>query len=210
MTWDTSRPRDTSRLSELDDLQRSDKSTFDEWAQTFVWWGDSTQSAGFVRPSSSTTQAVHRAFYGSRSQVSYPGRDGHMMVVSDESRLLVFHSNRSTIVGGSRMMLWNPSGGGIPASWSVWISSGSSVINAAEGEHRIPFGVEFARAPRVFVTAVSGEPASYLSYVVSVSSRVDAINTSQFSASVDYVGPGTDPEDCVVHWIASGLTVHWL
>lgn len=201
--WDETVPQPTSYLSELAEVWRSAKSSFDTAIRTQFYWADSATSAGEPRLST-TTPGSCRVYYGARSAVSNPSRPGTFMVVSDESRLLAFPSANSVLVGSKGVMVVIRSGVTADVANARWLAqSGTANVNAG-ANNKVNFTTAYGAPPIVWVTANAEDGAtSSGSYLISVyPGGGDA--KSGFSLSVAFVDDGADPDSCNVMWYSEG------
>jgi hypothetical protein len=213
MAWDSTRPRDTDLLAEIDSQQSSDMSLLDNWLRNWCYWSDDTSQAGVTKVRNQTSgTSLARAFYLPRSQVSYR-RDGDMFIVSDESRLVVMHSSESVTIGSNRIVVAYTGGTGSSGYSSllssvgdlqqrVLISEGTlhPTVNAAT---QLSYGVTYATPPEIHLTSSSTDGASSTSFLMS------AFDVQESSCSVwcRWIGSGAaSANKRMLYWRASGLT----
>ncbi|KKK70474.1 hypothetical protein LCGC14_2923640, partial [marine sediment metagenome] len=93
--WSVDRPRNRDQLQQLTSTVSTQKTAFEERIERHFEWSGSTISAGLILRSA-TTPGAARMFFGPRSEVSQPSKNGVGMIVSDESRLIWFNSGQSS------------------------------------------------------------------------------------------------------------------
>lgn len=189
INWDETRPRASEPLSELGDVWRSFKSNF-ESGFSRIFYVTSSTSTGQPRASSSTP-GFCRAYYGLRSEVSYPNRSGTLMAISDESRLVAFGSAGSNIIGSREAIFsWV---GMSSASLGVFPVIDSGSTDVATGVYGVSFNTTFSVVPTVFVTG-SDVSANYTYCVEEIGLSVMTLSTSLLG--------GVDPSNAAINWIA--------
>lgn len=181
--FNLNRPADLDFVSDTPEILRSVKSAISSiLSQHFFWTDNSGTSAGEPRyaPTSAKVPGTARAYYGPRSAVSNPGRPGTMMVVSDESKLVVFDSSGSAVIGGI-----NHGGvAGVRSANCRWVvATGSAYTNNAGNSFisKIAFGVTYDVPPVVTVSASTDWTATGKRIIPSIST---IITTSHFSAGI--------------------------
>lgn len=218
LNWRTDKPGDADKFSEFPATFRSQKSSLRSGLEnTTFHWNDSSASAGQLRHSVSTTGAA-RAFYAARSEVSDPERYGTMMIVSDESRALLFNSTQSVCVGSNKAYHAVVAGGtkAQPEDQRRVVAFGVEDLGA-EGASRISLGLLNGSALTYATTGFIGVPVvvqasaddgiSGNSYLCTVFS----LGSSSFSVYNRYIGPGADPGTCRIFWRSCGTVtvVNW-
>ncbi len=198
--WSIDRPRNRDRLVELTSTVSTQKTAFEERIERHFDWSGSTVSAGLVLRSS-TTPGAARMFFGPRSEVSQPSKDGVGMIVSDESRLIWFNSAQSSYVGGQgAMLVENPAiyglGGTDGARWVA--DHGVFTTGSGDGERKVGFSVTYA-ANAFTVQVTNSGTASAASFAIAVTD----LGSSSFSLAHEYVGPGAAVVG-QIHWRSLG------
>ena len=198
--WSQDKPSQNDLLSELAGVVRSNKTALRAALEEVFHWNDSQESGGLLRVHSAVTPGGARAFFGTRSQVSHPGRDGTMMFVSDESRLLIFsNSSHSVVIGSTAAYVHKDASLSAAAPSRTVVDSGIAVLGA-ESVDNVTFNVTYSIAPDVILTPSSSDADSAASYILSIAS----INGSGFTVYNRYVGPGSDPNASNVLWRSIG------
>ena len=198
--WSVDRPRNRDQLQQLTSTVSTQKTTFEERIERHFDWSDSTISAGQVSRSS-TTPGAARMFFGPRSEVSQPSKDGVGMIVSDESRLIFFNSAQSSYVGGQGALLVdNPALFGPGTNDGArWVADhGTFTTSNANAEEKVSLNVTYA-ANALMVQVTNSGTDSAASFAIAVTD----IGTSSFSISHEYVGPGAAVAGAI-HWRSLG------
>ncbi|KKL51916.1 hypothetical protein LCGC14_2290690, partial [marine sediment metagenome] len=165
--WSLDKPANDDPLQELTSVVSEQKTTFEDRIEQHFNWSGSTVSAGLVSRSS-TTPGSARMFYGTRSEVSQPVKDGVGMIVSDESRLIWFNSEQSSYVGGQgAMLVVNPAMSALGGTDGVrWVADhGVFVTSTADGERKVSFNVTYL-ANAVTVNVTNSGTASAASFAI--------------------------------------------
>ncbi len=198
--WSLDKPANDDVLQELTSVVSEQKTTFEDRIERHFDWSDSTVSAGLVSRSS-TTPGSARMFYGPRSEVSQPSKDGVGMIVSDESRLIFFNSAQSSYVGGQgATLLTNPIMGNATADGSRYVADhGVFTTSGSDAEERVALNVTYEPTNAVIVQVTNSGTASAASFGIAVTS----LGTSSFSLEHAYVGPGAAVAG-EVHWRSLG------
>jgi len=208
--WNETFPRNVDRVNTLSDRWPSIKTAVRSAMEQHFHWSDSTSSAGEptlpVGVPSATSPGGARFYYGARSAFSNPDRLAAGMIVSDESRLVMFISADSISIGGDQQIVAfqaNDHGSGFDVRLNSKMVS-HHVINAAvsQGLNRVNFSLFFGgdTAPDVFLTPGSSDTASAASYRMSIIS----VSNSNMTVDVDYIGPGADPGTATAHIYSIG------
>lgn len=196
--WQTSKPSDKDKLSELATIVSSQRSQFDAVMQSQFYWADSTASAGIVRLSHASPGGW-RGLYGPRSQVSDPGREGLVMLVSDESRMLVFMSGTSYCFASDRIVLGKTFTATPGSDTRMVVDSGKTTLGAA-GDYRVPFNVQYTgQAPEVLVQAIERDTDARPFFNTTITS----VGSSSFSCNVAQL-TGSNPSSCSIYWRSEG------
>ena len=198
--WSLDKPANDDVLQELTSVVSSQKATFEDRIERHFDWSDSTVSAGLVSRSS-TTPGSARMFYGPRSEVSSPSKDGIGMIVSDESRLIWFNSAQSSYVGGQgAMIVINPANAATSANDGTrWVADhGVFTTSGSDAEEKVAMNVTYL-ANAITVQVTNSGDNSGASFAIAVTS----LGSSSFSLGHEYVGPGAQPAG-EVHWRSLG------
>lgn len=202
--WNLNKPDDNDPLSELDSVVSNQRTAFEERIETHFHWSDATEKAGFMKQSF-TTPSGARVFYGPRSEVSYPG-DGAGMIVSDESRLLLFHSGGSILAGSSRAPLQVDDADPVVAEKDgyIWYTQVGleNISSAAQGIAKVVFATAYNSDPKIQLTLADG--AKIVKSAASYALAVTDVAGSGFSLAHNYVGPGAGNSPVDVHWRSTG------
>ncbi len=198
--WSVDRPRNRDQLQQLTSTVSTQKTAFEERIERHFDWSDSTISAGQVSRSS-TTPGAARMFFGPRSEVSQPSKNGVGMIVSDESRLIFFNSEQSSYVGGQgAMLVENPalltSGANDGARWVA--DHGVFTTGSGDAERKVSFNVTYL-ANAVAVGITNSGTGSAASFAIAVNS----LGSSSFSLAHEHVGPGAAVAGAI-HWRSLG------
>lgn len=200
--WDETSPTGGSYLSDLGAKWRSVKSSVDSVMQQHFYWSDSTSSAGEPR-FSTTTPGSCRAYIGDRSTVSHPGRDGSLMYVSDETRLLVFTPSAESVVVSSQAAIAGFRSTTYTALANCrWLVQ-RSTATLATGDNKVDFPTAYAVAPLVFLAPSAGTSVSAASYIYGIFAG-GGDEKSGFSVSAQYIHGGADPDDATIYWYSEG------
>lgn len=198
--WSQDKPANNDILQELTSVVSGQKATFEDRIERHFHWSDSTISAGAVILSA-TTPGSARMFFGPRSEVSQPSKDGVGMVVSDESRLIWFNSGQSSYVGGQgAMLVINPAMTATAAHDGVrWVSDhGVFTTSAADAEEKVAMNVTYA-SNAITVQVTNSGANSGASFGIAVTS----LGSSSFSLGHEYLGAGAVVAG-EVHWRSLG------
>ena len=200
IVWGVGSPRNRDQLRQLTSTVSTQKAAFEERIERHFVWSSSTVSAGLVKLST-TTPGAARMFFGPRSEVSQPSKNGIGMIVSDESRLIFFNSDQSSYVGGQgAMLVENPALYGATANDGArWVADhGVFTTISIDGTERVAFNVTYGAAP-VSVQITNSGDNSGASFAIAVTD----IDVSSFSLGHEYVGPGSSVAG-EVHWRSLG------
>ena len=198
--WSLDKPRDDDPLQELTSVVSEQRATFEGRIEKHFDWSGSTVSAGLVSDSA-TTPGSARMFFGPRSAVSQPAKDGVGMIVSDESRFIWFNSGQSSYVGGQgAMLVTNPQlSPEISQDGARWVADhGVFTTSGSDAEERVAFNVTYL-ANAVTVQVTNSGTASGASFAVAATS----LGSSSFSLGHEYLGPGAVGAS-EVHWRSLG------
>jgi hypothetical protein len=198
ISWNEEKPKRNDFLRELAEVVRSNKTALRAALEETFYWNDSQDSGGLLRVSTSTPGSA-RVFFGARSTVSHPGRDGTMMFVSDESRLLIFVDSTLSVPIGSSKAYVHKDASLVAAGGRTVVDSGVATLGA-ESLDNVDFNVTYSIAPDVVITPSSSDANSAASYVCSIAT----VSGSGFSIYNRYVGPGADPSASNVLWRSIG------
>lgn len=198
--WSVDKPADNDPLQELTSVVSEQRSTFEDRIEQHFDWSNSTVSAGLILRSATTPSAV-RAYFGPRSEVSTPGKDGVGMIVSDESRLIWFNSGDSSYVGGQGAMLMeNPALYGLSTNDGArWVADhGVFTTTNTDAEERVSMNVTYL-SNAVMVQVTNSGNNSGGSFSVAATS----LGSSSFSLGHEYLATGGIPAG-EVHWRSLG------
>ncbi len=200
-------PKNSSRVNEMGNPVRSNRSALDEIIQTHFNWSNDTANTGAPNSSASTANSLARFYYGPRSELSYPGRDGSGMIISDESRAVVFSSSNSYVIGGQRAMHHvssatiigtTPGFGGLEGYKQLTIHGQETTANAtANEEFAVTFGTTFGGLPHVIVSNIDDEEWQF---------SVNAVTRTGFTLGRYYHGAGAATNFGTCAWRSSGTT----
>ena len=198
--WSVDRPRNRDQLQQLTSTVSTQKTAFEERIERHFNWSDSTVSAGLAKLST-TTPGGARMFFGPRSAVSQPSKDGVGMIVSDESRLIFFNSAQSSYVGGQgALLVENPalltSGANDGARWVA--DHGTFTTSSSDAEEKVSLNVTYL-ANAVAVGITNSGTGSAASFAIAVNS----LGSSSFSLAHEHVGPGAAVAGAI-HWRSLG------
>ena len=199
--WSVDKPADNDPLQEITSIVSEQKTTFEDRIERHFDWSDSTVSAGLVSRSS-TTPGSARMFFGPRSAVSQPTKDGVGMIVSDESRLIWFNSAQSSYVGGQgAMLVENPALYAMsPNDGARWVvDHGVFTTTNSDTIERVALNVTYNPANAFSVQVTNSGTGSAASFGVAVSS----LGSSSFSLWHIHHGPGA-PVAGEVNWRSLG------
>jgi hypothetical protein len=208
INWRSDKPDSKDKVKDLPGIIRSQKSSLDAALQQTMYWSDSVASGGVIRPST-TTPGTARLGYGLRSAVSDPGFNATGMIVSDESRVVVFDSGQSCVIGGDRVSVNRLYEVGDADSWisnSRVLVQASAVTDFILGvpvnTKKITFDTAYSAPPTIQLTSSDTDGKSCASYTVSVAS--ESPNASHFTIWVSYLHAGSDPNASLVYWRSVG------
>ena len=198
--WSVDKPANTDPLQEITSVVSEQRTAFEGRIERHFDWSSSTISAGLILRSA-TTPGAARMFFGPRSEVSQPSKNGVGMIVSDESRLIWFNSAQSSYVGGQgAMLVENPAlYGATTNDGARWVADhGVFTTSAADAAERVAMNVTYL-SNAVMVQITSSGDNSGASFGIAVTS----VGSSSFSLGHEYVGPGSVIAG-EVHWRSLG------
>lgn len=199
LNWRPSLPRSSDYIKNLAQVVRSNKTALRTAMEEHFYWDvvGGTRTHGEPKRSTSTPGSA-RAFYGPRSEVSDPGRDGTLMVVSDESRVIAFQSGSSAVVGSYKALI---SGGTVTSTANSRVVTAMGTVDPADNSDlTVKYGVTYGSPPIVIATPSAQAAGSIGSYSLAIWD----IGTSSFSYQMTYVGPGSPSFDGRFIWRSSG------
>ncbi len=198
----TNKPADRDPVGETAEVIRENRASLDTFISTNFYWSDSAGSAGQTRLSHNSPGGW-RVYYGPRSEVSNPNRPGTAMFISDETRLLMFSSDTSHVMGGNRVVFSQPwNGWNFTASEQILIDSGR--VNAgAPGQDAVSFNTTFGAPPKVIVQVVMSAAGAANTIEAHYVANAHAITTTGFNLDVDDAS-GTGASDATVFWRSEG------
>jgi hypothetical protein len=193
LNWDEALPSDASRVGVAPPDLRSLWTSIGAGVGEELFFpgsgGGSQASAGELKPGST------RAFLGAQSASSNDATNlGKLFLSSNSTFLLLYESAETHRVGGAGTL----SHGSQPLG-GVWVEQRGTASDISDGNTAgVSLGTAYSVTPEVWLVPSSN------SYLVAATD----VNTSEFTISAQYVGPGAEGgASASVYWTSIGTRV---